>query len=151
MGCWGPILTWNLTAAYSFASHGTQGDAEDLFYPEPPESTFSRLFRQTRRCWGPSLTWILTGPYSVASYDTQGDAGELFLPRILRIPIQSLLTTRTGMLKIYSYPKPHVNWADADPWIFRRWNQVPRRIKHLLSSCHTAFSTISGPSKRNNL
>jgi hypothetical protein len=46
-------------------------------------------------------------PYLIASYNSQGDAEELFLPRSSRVPIQSPLTTRKGMLRNYSYPDPH--------------------------------------------
>jgi hypothetical protein len=28
-------------------------------------------------------------------------------------------------------------WANTDPWIYRRWEQVPRRSKHPLSTGHT--------------
>jgi hypothetical protein len=76
-------LTWR-TIQDSFTSYNTQG-----------------MLR------GPILTQILMGRHSVTFYNMQRDAEDLFSSRSSRVPIQSILITRKGMLRTYSYPEPH--------------------------------------------
>jgi hypothetical protein len=53
-------------------------------------------------------------PHSIASCDSQGDAEDLFLPGSSRVPIESPLTTRKGVLRTYSYLDPL--------WSKEKWN-----------------------------
>jgi hypothetical protein len=83
-----------------------QGDAEELFRPNPNGSPFNCLLRQVRGCWGPILTWILTVPIHSPLMTSKG------MPRTFQIgtswvPIQSHLMTRKGMLRSYSNTDPY--------------------------------------------
>jgi hypothetical protein len=54
-GCRWSTLTQIFTGPHSVASYDTQGEVEDLLYPDLRGSPFSRLLRHSRGCGGSTL------------------------------------------------------------------------------------------------
>jgi hypothetical protein len=81
-------------------------------------SPFSRHLRHTRGCRGSILTQILTGTYT---YEMKW----LRSQRLISLKIQVGNTNRRN------------RYANTDPMIYWRWDQVPRRSKRPLLINHT--------------